>query len=185
MLNSHTALVANWTGHSRYITFPHCRRFLWRALPGSFWAFQAICDLPQWVTWNAKDVLELHWVVLRTFSAKRLPSIPHAVLSDKRPTVSQLRIRFKLWSQTPYLFGSCLSASQHTQKTHDRTSLFGLTHWIFHLLLIMPIMSASILEPPSYIVRVSWGGGVTLGNPWHSKLMVGLAVTGHRESHIS
>lgn len=123
MLNSHIAHVANWTGHSRYITFPPCRKSHWRELPGSFWAFQAICDLPQWVKWSAKDVLELYWVVLRTLSAQRLLAIPHVVLSDKRSTVSQLRIRLILWFQTPNLFGSCLAASQHTHtKTHNKIS---------------------------------------------------------------
>lgn len=157
--------MIKWVGHSRFVTFPYCRKF--HRIELHFGHFKQICELSQWVKWNIKDILDnsrpLGYYCLRTLSALRVLARPLVVLSDVwRKIHSLLRTIFQLWPQSADLFGSCLSAFQHTKETWQ-DHLFALTHWISTLLLIAMIMSVPILVLPSFILRATWGGEVILG----------------------
>lgn len=76
--------MIKWVGHSRFVTFPHCRKFHWIVLP--FGHSKQICELSQWVKWNVKDILDnsrpLGYYYLRTLSTLRVLARPLVVLSD-------------------------------------------------------------------------------------------------------
>ena len=166
--------MVKWIGHSRYITLPCCKKFHWLEFPVSFWAFQTICELPQWVKRNAKDIPNnsrpLDCSYLRTLSILRILARPYVVLSDKRPTKSASYRLHSNHGLKPQICLSVVSWHSNTQKKHDEISLFGLTHWIFHSAInnayIVSFYScATILHFEGYL---RWRGYVKVAGDWES-----------------